>query len=288
MLTSSRTSARSSRSCSTCRSSMTQAIVAPIRRAHGARIRCSPCGEHAALPFRAPEPAQHAVSRRQAPRTTPGTPSQNRADCRLRDSRQSSPPSGRSTPRLAAGGRGVDARWTSKKSDSWAPAESNRAARRRKRAIDDLTTKWIAADRRPARAETASRRRISQLRVDSNHRPHDYESCSGCEPRRSAVKLGQGCPGNRAVQWYGVSPGIAGRVRKCRRLDVVGAPVCSSTDRKCATFGGFHQPRKSRRSRSTSVTGGLSRSRGSGSAATTSEGASSSRRKGGRDGCLGS
>jgi hypothetical protein len=32
---------------------------------------------------------------------------------------------------------------------------------RRKRAIDDLTTKWIAADRRPWRAEKAFRCGIS-------------------------------------------------------------------------------------------------------------------------------
>jgi hypothetical protein len=37
----------------------------------------------------------------------------------------------------------------------------DRALQRRKRAIDDLTTKWIAADRRPSRVETAFRCGIS-------------------------------------------------------------------------------------------------------------------------------
>jgi hypothetical protein len=45
--------------------------------------------------------------------------------------------------------------------------------------------------------------------VDSNHRPHDYESCTGCERRRNAVKLGQEFPGKRADEWHCVSPGIA-------------------------------------------------------------------------------
>jgi hypothetical protein len=71
--------------------------------------------------------------------------------------------------------------------------------------------------------------------VDSNHRPHDYESCTGCERRRSAVKLGQGCPGNRTNRRSRRVAGIAGRVRNCRRLvDVVGPRRCLSADRKCA------------------------------------------------------
>src|SRR4051812_34051083 len=62
--------------------------------------------------------------------------------------------------------------------------------------------------------------------MDSNHRPHDYESCTGCERRRSAVKLGQGFPGNQADRWSRPMARIAGRVRNCRRLvEVVGPPV---------------------------------------------------------------
>jgi hypothetical protein len=60
--------------------------------------------------------------------------------------------------------------------------------------------------------------------------------------------------------------GIAGRVRKCRRLvDVVGPPVCSSTDRKCARPSAASVSRANPAVHGgTSVTGGLSRSRGSG------------------------
>jgi hypothetical protein len=62
--------------------------------------------------------------------------------------------------------------------------------------------------------------------VDSNHRPHDYESCTGCERRRNAVKLGQGPPGNRGNRWWTRVAGVAGRVRNCRRLvAVVGPPI---------------------------------------------------------------
>ena len=50
----------------------------------------------------------------------------------------------------------VDARWTSTGRSS-AMSESDRGLQRRKRAIDDLTTEWIAAKRLPARAETAFR-----------------------------------------------------------------------------------------------------------------------------------
>jgi hypothetical protein len=32
------------------------------------------------------------------------------------------------------------------------------------------------------------------LRVDSNHRPHDYESCTGRKRRRNALKPGQKFP----------------------------------------------------------------------------------------------
>src|SRR5919106_4263207 len=46
--------------------------------------------------------------------------------------------------------------------------------------------------------------------MDSNHRPHDYESYSCCERRRNAVELEQGCPGNRVDQWRGVSRGSSG------------------------------------------------------------------------------
>ena len=40
-------------------------------------------------------------------------------------------------------------------------APSDSAVQRRRWAIDDLTTEWIAADRRPLRAETAFRCGIS-------------------------------------------------------------------------------------------------------------------------------
>jgi hypothetical protein len=57
------------------------------------------------------------------------------------------------------------------------------------------------------------------LRVDSNHRPHDYESCTGCKRRRSAVKPGQGFPCKSAgsVAW------ACGRSRRaCAQLSTLG------------------------------------------------------------------
>jgi hypothetical protein len=74
-----------------------------------------------------------------------------------RDHRQSSPTSGRHTPRLPAKRRRSWTRGGRPNEDSWAMAESDRALQRRKRAIDDLTTEWIAAGTCERAPETAFR-----------------------------------------------------------------------------------------------------------------------------------
>jgi hypothetical protein len=51
--------------------------------------------------------------------------------------------------------------------------------------------------------------------VEFMHRPHDYESCTGGEPRRNAVKLGQEFPGNGRISGTACrrgSPGVCARV----------------------------------------------------------------------------
>ncbi len=75
----------------------------------------------------------------------------------LRDRRYSSPASGRHKPRLPALAREwapmVDARWTS--TGRFAPGRVRSRSATPKRAIDDLTTDWIAAKRLPSGAEIA-------------------------------------------------------------------------------------------------------------------------------------
>jgi hypothetical protein len=62
--------------------------------------------------------------------------------------------------------------------------------------------------------------------VDSNHRPHDYESSTGCKRRRNAVKLAQGFPAFERVAGLGMWLESPGGVRNCRRVvDVVGPPI---------------------------------------------------------------
>jgi hypothetical protein len=74
-----------------------------------------------------------------------------------RDHGPSSPTSGRHTPRLPANRRRSWTRGGRPNEDSWAMAESDRALQRRKRAIDDLTTEWIAAGTCERATETAFR-----------------------------------------------------------------------------------------------------------------------------------
>jgi hypothetical protein len=93
-------------------------------------------------------------------------------------------------------------------------------------------------------------------------RPHDYESCTGCERRRSAVKLEQGRPGNRADWWHWVSRGSPG---VCAIVDAWWTSsarrfACQQTG-NVRGLGQLPSVAQSRRSRGTSVTGGLSRSR---------------------------